>query len=159
MSKGIPQVSESVKDSLNKLTKDAGITSLVLIALGSYLSRRFVSVSPGTLSSFQINLVSFFSKAKDFSIYTFAATAFANQFGESIIERYLGHGSTFHKITDSLNETNFAKINDGTILQMWPLFKNDKPLVANGIEYIKQNYIWHNRFGEIYNTISDAAYG
>ncbi|CAB4160356.1 hypothetical protein UFOVP724_160 [uncultured Caudovirales phage] len=160
MRKGIAQVPESIKNSLNKITKDAAIASLIFMGLGLYIEGRFrVGPSTQTLSAFQTNLVSFFSKSKDLSIYTFAASLFTNQFGESIIENFLGHNSTFHKITDSLNETNFAKINDGTIIQLWPLFKNDKPLVANGIEYIKQNYIWHNRFGEIYNTISDAAYG
>ncbi len=159
MSRGIAQVPEEIKNSVNKLTTDIAVGSLILVLLSAAVTRRTGSIPVETLTGFQRTIITLTQKSGDLGIYAFASAIFTKEFGETIIEDFLGNTSTMNKIANSLNETNFAKVNDGTLLQMWPLYKNDKPLVANGVEHIKQNYIWHNRFGEIYNTISDAAYG
>ncbi len=158
MSFGIAQLPESIKNSLNKISEDALVVSILFGTVAVGLNR-FIKLNADTLTAFQRNVSVLLTKTQDMSLYAAMASSFTAIFGENIVENYMGHQSTMYKIADSLNQTNFAKVNDGTLIQMWPLFRNNKPLVANGVEYIKQNYIWHNRFGEIYNTISDASFG
>lgn len=158
MSSGIAQLPENIKTMLYKLSTDIGILSAIFYTISIGLSK-FIKINPDQMTSFQSTISSLLTKSGDLSLYALVASASTAVFGENVIESYMGHQSTMYKVADSLNQTNFAKINDGTLIQMWPLFKNNRPLVANGVEYIKQNYIWHHRFGEIYNTISDAAFG
>lgn len=66
---------------------------------------------------------------------------------------------TLEGVLGLTQETRFAKINDGTLLHITPLYKNDRALLGGGFQYIRQNEIWHNRVGAIYNDISDAALG
>jgi hypothetical protein len=78
---------------------------------------------------------------------------------ESMAEEYMQNEGTLQGVLGLTQETRFAKINDGTLLHITPLYKNERPMLGGGFQYIKQNEIWHNRVGAIYNDISDAALG
>ncbi len=78
---------------------------------------------------------------------------------EPIIEEFMQNESTLNNVLNLTQETRFAKINDGTLLHFFPLYKNEKAMAGAGFQYIRQNEIWHNRYGQIYNDLSDAALG
>ena len=51
-----------------------------------------------------------------------------------------------------------SPVTDGNLIQVYPLFKNNKPMVYGGYEKLSLKNNIANKLGNIYNTLSDAAY-
>lgn len=52
-----------------------------------------------------------------------------------------------------------AKTSEESVIKVFPLIKDGKPLVAGGLESITENERWNRVLGNFYNNLSDAAYG
>lgn len=160
MKQGLFQIPEPVNNVIQKVNGDifnAGATSAIVGGAINALASRFTveTLSKGWV----VNTLGFLKNSgKLGAIVAVGSLVFGDQI-ESTIEEYMQNEGTLEGVLGLTQETRFAKINDGTLLHITPLYKNDRALLGGGFQYIRQNEIWHNRVGAIYNDISDAALG
>ncbi len=160
MKQGLFQLPEQVNQIIRQVNEDVfnvGVSSAIVGGAVTALATRFPveTLSKGWV----INSLGFLKNSgKLGAIVAVGSLVFGDQI-ESTIEEYMQNEGTLENVLGLTQETRFAKINDGTLLQLLPLYKNERALVGGGFQYIRQNEIWHNRFGAIYNDISDAALG
>lgn len=160
MKQGLFQVPQGILDRFQKINSDiftAGTISAIVGGSVNALASRFTveTLSKGWVVN-SLGLLK--NSGKLGAIVAVGSLVFGDKI-ESIVEGYMQNEGTLNNVLGLTQETRFSKINDGTLLHIFPLYKNDRALIGAGFQYIRQNEIWHNRVGSIYNDISDAARG
>ena len=99
-----------------------------------------------------------FSNLKNPTVMFFTALTALSFSAKNVLNYQLSTPGTF--IANKLlpGDMLISPVTDGNLVQIYPLYKNNKPMVYGGYDKLSLKNSISNKLGNIYNSMSDAAF-